>query len=77
MAKKKITEALKEAVGIKEVIETNSETLIQLCWDAVNSKCIAFDNVKGKLVRYHPPSLTPEQIKSAEKTGWPKIVAFK
>jgi len=74
---KKIVGALKGAIGVSNSLETNIETITQLCWDAVNVKCIAVENKDGKLIRHHPPSLTAAQISEAEKGGNLKIVAFK
>jgi hypothetical protein len=74
---KKIVDTLKKAIGVTNSLETNIETVTQLCWDAVNVKCIAIENKDGKLIRHHPPSLTKEQILEAEKGGSITIVAFK
>ena len=77
MAKKKVLDSLKEAIGLTEVFETNVETLKQICIDAMSCKCIAFENKGGKLIRHYPPTLTADQIKEAEKGGSIKIVPFK
>ena len=70
---KKIADKLKGALGIKQTFETNEETLVQICWDAVNVKCIAIVEKDGVLIRHYQPHL---QAKDFENPNI-KITPFK
>jgi len=70
---KKIADKLKSALGVAETFETNGETLKQICWDAVNVKCIAIEVKDGVLIRHYPPQL---QAKDFENPNI-KITPFK